>query len=802
MMDDLEPATLVDEVHAPVVFFGYPRSPVAQREAVVEAAKRLHNAGALIRLLWEDLGVSGRLLIDVILGAINDADLAAFDVTTLNHNVMFELGYAIGIDRKIWLFRDETDIEATRKWDRVKILTTVGYSPFTSSEQLVQAFWKEHPLNEEPTIFRAAIKDYLSSGLAGGLFYLPSLHETEAGRKLTRRVRREESAGIRCIVADPDESAFRSLSWYAQSVYASSAVIAHFCSPNRYGGDVHNARCALIAGLAHGMKKPLLMLAEGEYTAPVDYRDLLYKYANALDCLRIMDDWLTDKLAVVHERQRMSPMSTGADLEVELRSLRLGDPVAENEVEGLSEYFVETASYREVLERRATVFVGRKGTGKTANMLRAAAKLRADKRNLVCVIKPVSYELSGILELMRRSRGPEEGYVVESLWKFLIYSEMACAIYREIIERPVLPPPETDEYAFLAFMDGEGSSLREEFTNRLEAAVQALIEVDGTRSSISEQRATISEALHRGILQDLRGHLGKVLSQKRRVAVLVDNLDKTWQKGADIENMAIFLLGLLSSVGRISDDFAASDSWRRPVAATVAVFVRDDIYDHVAKVAREPDKIPTSRLYWDDSELLLRVIEERYSVYQGEGADPKEIWSLFFCPTTRGIGTRQYILNRVLPKPRDIIYFCNEAIASAVNRKRGRIEEDDVMRAEQFYSQFAFESLNVENGVSLEDLERVLFEFAGVSAEMREDEVAAHIMDGGMGADQVPVVMKRLRALSFLGIEVGENRFDFGIGPRDPNVADALASRYVSDSGTAPRFQVHPAFRSYLEIRD
>lgn len=800
-----EPSGIVpmSQPEPPVVFFGYPRIPVAQREAVVAAADRLHATGALSKVLWESLSVAGRFVIDAILEAIDTAGLAAFDVTTLNHNVMFELGYAIGTGQKIWLFRDESDIEAKRKWDRVKILTTVGYSAFTNSEHLVNAFWEDRPDETSHTIFQTAIADHLQSAGAPALFYMPSLHETEAGRKLTRRVRRDEERGIRCVVADPEESSVQSLSWHAQNVYSSAAVVAHFCSPNRYGADVHNARCALVAALARGMEKPLLMLAEDDYTTPIDYRDLVHVYTTAADCRDTADRWLAEKLAPTYERLRTRPQpSAGTQLAVELRSLRLGEHVAENEAADLAEYFIETASFQEVLEKNTTVFVGRKGTGKTANMIQAAATLRADKRNLVCVIKPMSYELDGIVELMRRyQESPDQGYVVESLWKFLIYSEVAKTAYNEIVGKPALPASDSDEYRFLSFMEGPGAFLKEDFTARLETAVDGLRKVE-PGPGLADQRTRISEALHRGILLQLRGHLGKILSRKVRVAVLMDNLDKTWQRRADIDKMAVFLLGLLSSVGRVSDEFRASDRWREPVVVTLAVFIRSDIYEHVARIAREPDKIPVSRLFWADNDLLLRIIEERYAVYQGPQSDGKEIWIRFFCPLTRGMKTPDYILSRILPKPRDLIYVCSEAIASAVNRRHATVEQDDILTAEQHYSQFALESLRVENGISIEELEAVLYEFAGGPAEVSGDDVATYITRSGMASGRAPEVIERLRSLSFLGVEIGDNRFDFATEARAPEVANALAQRHAMACGRPVRYQVHPAFRSYLEIRE
>src|SRR3990172_2204185 len=194
----------------PVIFFGYPFRPAVRNEAVTEAASRLETSGAIIAKPWEKLSINGRFIIQVILTTIDEADVAAFDVTELNHNVMFELGYAIGRNRKVWLFRDESNVPATRSWNRIKLLTTVGYSPFTNSEHIVNSFWEQRPHEAETTIFQTAVRDYLQPAGLPAIFYLPSLYETEAGRKLTRRIQHEEPRGLRCIVADPAESAVQS----------------------------------------------------------------------------------------------------------------------------------------------------------------------------------------------------------------------------------------------------------------------------------------------------------------------------------------------------------------------------------------------------------------------------------------------------------------------------------------------------------------------------------------------------------------------------------------------------------------
>ena len=110
--------------------------------------------------------------------------------------------------------------------------------------------------------------------------------------------------------------------------------------------------------------------------------------------------------------------------------MRLGEHVAENERAGIeNKYFVETSAFNDALEGRNSVFVGRKGAGKTANLLALASKLGEDRRNVICVIKPVGYEVQGIVKLLKQFRDRDtKGYAIESLWKFLLITELAFAV--------------------------------------------------------------------------------------------------------------------------------------------------------------------------------------------------------------------------------------------------------------------------------------------------------------------------------------------------------------------------------------
>jgi hypothetical protein len=88
------------------------------------------------------------------------------------------------------------------------------------------------------------------------------------------------------------------------------------------------------------------------------------------------------------------------------------------------------------------------------------------------------------------------------------------------------------------------------------------------------------------------------------IAILVDNLDKAWQSGADLELLPRLLLGLLTVVGRIVDEFKKESSMKASVNVTLTVFLRSDIMPSsvIARVSQTRLLRPRSsgeiRSYW------------------------------------------------------------------------------------------------------------------------------------------------------------------------------------------------------------
>ncbi len=783
-------------------FFAYPSKPESVGDAIRQAIEDVPQLPADVKLhSWEECRVGGKVVLTAICEAIANCDLFCADVTGVNPNVMFELGYAIARNKRIWLTLDPSFAEAMRAFKQLKVLITIGHAEYENSRDILQKLSKEQPWRDlEDTIYKKEIEPQISSSDRRLFMYMKHQYETEAAKKVTKEMRKLRHTGIPLVIDDPKESSVQALAWYGQNVFSALGVLMHLCEQERSGARIHNARYALVAGLAHGFGKPLLMLAHSSYDAPIDYCDMLVKYRTAGECLEQAREWLNgrkeDWEQLKDERDRQAGVQRQRVL---LRDIRLGDHVAENEIEALNEYFVETAGYREAREGRHTIFVGRKGTGKTAMVLEIASELQTNRRNLVCVVKPEGYELDGLVRLVEKYKERDaKGYLVQRVWKFLLYSEIAYALAEELRARPGVPDPSSKEGRLLSLIDRE-SWAQGDFAVRLEGAVEDLFEAEpGTR--IGDFRIAIAEKLHGGALGELRMILGQLLESRSRVAVLIDNLDKAWDIRGNLPVLSEVLLGLFSAVHDIKREFARADRWRRPVRITLTIFLRSDIFAQVTRIAGEQDKLSYSRILWRDKETLLQVMEERYAAVTGQPGSGDELWSRVFCPTVGPLATRQYIVSRVLPRPRDIIFLCNAAIAVAVNRGHPIVQPQDIQTAEKQYSQFGLEMIQVENGTTVPNLEAILYEFAGAREILNADDVGALIAKAGIEEEQRQEVINHLCALSFLGLETQLGEFVFVNEDEELKKAEVLSRNLSESRGSSPRYRINPPFHAFLEI--
>ncbi len=780
-------------------FVAYPSTPPALSETVEEAIRLLQQGQVVDITGWKSTSVSGKFIITEICKAIDDSEIFTCELTDLNHNVLFELGYAIARNKRIWVILDPSIERSKSDYEKFKLFTTIGYTAYLNSREIVEAFYNDQPyLDIENTIFKTAIESVIGVRDQVTLLYLKSGIETDASIKLSRLI---NGLAVPSVVDDPGEERLQTLSWYASQAYRACAVVVHFLSKQHTGSRLHNAKNSFVSGLSYGFGKPLLMLAHQPYDSPIDYSDLLQTHKTAAQCESLAIPWLK-RVEITYSSETKEGLQYAEQVaaQTELQRLSFGESVAEREVEELSDYFVPIATYMEARETEHSIIVGRKGSGKTAILYKLAGELSPNPENHVCIIKPVAYELEGILQMLRQALPiAEKGFLIESFWKFLIYTELAKSVCDHLATLPVHYQQSDAEKELCKFVADNAPIIAQEFSIRLESVVRKL-QVISVAESAETHRLKISELLHSNIISKLRFFLGPVFGKKRRVVILVDNLDKAWNQQGDLPALCNLLFGLLEVSRRIAVDFEKSDHWRKAINLSLLIFLRSDIFAQIVRFIPERDKVYYSRITWDDPEILLSVIEQRLMNSSGI-ISPNQIWSRYFCPTVKGMETRKYLTRFILPRPRDLIYLCKLALVNAVNRRHLMVEEQDVLDAQYQYSKYALDSLEAENGMRMDILEPLLYEFVGAPEIVDTSEIMKAMEHCGISTNKLDEVIHLLCELTFLGREIESNRFEYLYNEEDQGKYQVMARKTAELRGVGKeRLRINDAFHSYLEI--
>ncbi len=792
-------------------FYAYPSRPARLGETI-EAAAKIVNDGHQSRHVrirtWSQISIAGKVVIDQVLRAISDAELFACDLTYPNPNVLFELGYAIGKLKRIWISLDGA-VTTYRETFRqlTSTLIPAGYITYSNRNHLAEQFHSTKPWTDlDENLLGSGFDPRGNRSPQPALYYLKQPFDSDESLALTRMLE-ASMFSEQLLVDDPKENPSPSLNWCAEKIRDADAVVVHLLSPDHDGNLYHNLRCAFTAGLGYAMhEKNVLMLAPSPYEAPLDYRGLLRVHDTATECGNIVANWLSEvEPRLPKKRPRQATATSYNKPELELADLHIGEPVAEHEEGSLETYFIQTGAYLTALDAEQALFVGRRGTGKTANFYELAREFARTPSTHVCTIKPLGYEIDGIIRLLQQvMHRAERGYLLESLWKLLIYTELVASVANLIRNRR---PDEahllTDgERELLNFVDAHSDLVDPPFSLRIERAIAPLLTL-GDETDTSQQNLKISEYLHVALVPQIRAVLGNALADRRRVAILIDNLDEPWVPGADVEHLANLLLALMRVARDIGQDFRQAKYWKKPINTNIVVFIRSDIYQYVHRLAPEPDKLPIHLLYWDDRDLLLRVIDERLQSATFGRLSADEIWRTMFTDSVNGMHPRDFATAYTLPRPRHLIYLVRDAITKAVSRQHRVVTEVDLFDARRSYSEYAFWAILSEDDRQRGKLESILYEFAGASPILLRTQVESIIRAAGVDDDGVAFYVNLLCDLNFLGIESADG-FRYARHEAERRLLREVAARAAARTQgpeLQERYEVNRAFDDVLGIR-
>ena len=788
------------------IFYAHPYQPASLRESIDAAARRVKgNRVARQKNIdirpWTDNPISGKGLISTVLRQIDRDNIFACDLTYPNSNVNFELGYAIAKFKRIFASLNTSIQDADKEYRQLYFpLLNMGYTPYDNHESLADSIIEERPWDSlDQTLLDSRYKQQVARFEDPTLMYVKPPLTTDS----VLAVQAEFGSSIfqhSTIVDDSNEYSSQILQWYVEKILSADAVVVHLLSSDHANHGPYNLKSSIVAGLTMGFGRPMLMLAHDPYESPLDYEKWLSVHDTAQACVSITKTWLEEVTStLVHRRPNRQRASVAVSTTMDLRSLFLGDPVAEHESDRLYEYFVETDAYYDALKGPLTILVGRRGAGKTAILYAIRSDKLKNAGNQVTVLKPIGYETHGLIRVLEEVRQKSErGFLIESLWKYLIYSDIAVSVVDAIRERPIYQELSNEETAFLNYFDSYSAILSSPFSVRLDRAVSSLEGV-GSIIEARDQRLKISEGLHDALINDIRRHLGNVLAEHESLTLLIDGLDEPWGPGEHIAHLAELIAGLLGVVQAIINDFRRSSSRVKPVDISVTVSLRSDISAFVQHLIPEQDKLPIVRVAWNDQALLLRVLEERMLFGAPRSRSIADVWSGIFADNVVGVSAKEFILHTALPRPRDVIHLVKTAVSGAINRAHTQVQPNDLLSAREQYSQYAFDSILKEDDPTKRKLEQILYQFAGTNKIIDRRQIEDIFCSVGVDESEIEFYLDLLCDISFLGIET-RHAYRYSINEEDRrslrNVARVIASR----EDRYEEFEINPAFYQVLQI--
>lgn len=186
------------------------------------------------------------------------------DISVLNFNVTYEIGYAIGKKKRILLTKNSSIQEIEPYIREVGIFDTIGYSSYENSYQLSELLRRYSEKDPLKTLHPINIK--------APVYLIDTKYKTDWAIRIVSRVKK---SGYIFRSFDPSETHRLSAYDAILQVACSYGVVVPLLGSIHDGYTIHNMRASFIAGLSEGMGKATCIIQDGDDPVPLDYRDLV-----------------------------------------------------------------------------------------------------------------------------------------------------------------------------------------------------------------------------------------------------------------------------------------------------------------------------------------------------------------------------------------------------------------------------------------------------------------------------------------------------------------------------------------------
>jgi hypothetical protein len=228
------------------------------------------------------------------------------------------------------------------------------------------------------------------------------------------------------------------------------------------------------------------------------------------------------------------------------------------------------------------------------------------------------------------------------------------------------------------------------------------------------------------------------------------------------------------------------------------VFVRNDVYQLLVESSADYGKESRATLDWTDADLLRELVRRRL-IQNGLPSDTtfERVWSQICISHHKGEETSQYLIDRSLMRPRNLLKMLAHCRGFAVNLGRERIEQGDILKGLKAYSLDLITEADQELTDIIGSDTALLYHFIGEGDEFAPAPLKKILRGAEIPEDRIESVIEFLLYYGFLGIKVsGETlRYIFDVG-YDMKLLKVLATKNEQSLS----YVLNPAFYPGLNL--
>lgn len=773
-------------------FFAYPSRPrwsSFSSELVKEMSHRGFNGTR-----WEDL-VNNDLLFSKVCDGIYGNDFLLAEVTEANPNVLLEIGYALAVGRLPVLLQDKN----STPWSR-RLLTTLEGCYYETREDIHTYMAK---LRSQSTPLADGPDRRLPFLEKMGIFDEPETPATVYHLKpklsadwISRVDRTLKSSYFKLGAMDPSDSVYDEFYPQAREIQRTSLIVASLLGSTNVNWEQHNANVSLLIGFAIGLGKPVLVL-QHEPVAPIlDLGSVSRPIGSEHQAQQVVQSWIDGQTRLqLNQTADSNRQVAKRQQEERIRGAYLGHPDALQD-NRLLDYFVRTKEFDDAIEGRRTFFIGRRGSGKSANFQAIKAELRKSPKIVTAEIAPDDFELERITAFLEKEYSLSNPKLVfQHVWNYVFTSEILKSL-AERTDRLYLSPDDQGRTYLRQHYDDNYELISSDFAARVITVLGDVV-VKAPDISPQERQSRAEESI-KALREYKLGRRLREFAEHEDITyfVIADDLDKHWRP--DSKESIELLIGLIAEADRLQRFFQSH--------LTMVLFLREDIYDVLTQFDDDLPKRNLVRLEWTHSNLRHLVAERLATAAGQDNDDDDSTWSVIFPERVQEMTAADYILSRALPRPRDVLDLCQKSIDQAQRNGHSFVAAQDILDGEASFSEGLFWSLSAEFRGLYPQLEEVLIEFEGIPESLLWEEFEQRATD--IIQANRPAMMDWVRNRSRLEAHsLAEVLFKIGlIGLSSDPSSPIHYCNGVSFSQTwglvspKPVVHVHPAFRRVLDV--